>query len=140
MKLSLERQSVLGDAQFGVLTIDGVFQCYTLERVSLIIPAGTYPVYLTVSQRSLAGSLWSPDLLHRLPLVAKVPGRSGIRIHAANRPAELEGCIAVGQIQREGMLEQSRIALTGLWRKLILDPDGVFTLDIVDTPPASSEV
>src|SRR5690242_17822651 len=94
----LTRQTPIGESQPGLLHIGGAFQCFTLERVSTLIPAGSYPVYLTVSERSQLGKLWSPDSLHRLPLIAKVPGRSGIRIHAANRPEELEGCVAVGRV------------------------------------------
>jgi hypothetical protein len=66
----------------------------------------------------MAGTLWTPWTKHRLPLIADVPGREGIRIHAANREDQLEGCVAVGADRIHGELLHSRIALTALKDKL----------------------
>lgn len=60
--------------------------CCTLERESVAIPRGTYPVVLS----------WSPKFQQTLPEVCNVPGRYAIRIHAGNRAEESEGCILVG--------------------------------------------
>lgn len=58
------------------------------------IPAGVYPCVWT----------WSPAFKRMMYLVDRVPGRSGIRIHAANFMGDkskgyrshLNGCIALG--------------------------------------------
>jgi hypothetical protein len=66
--------------------------CHTLElpwrdnRVNVsCIPLGTYGLAIT----------HSPRFKKPLPLVAGVPKRSGIRMHAANEVSELQGCIAI---------------------------------------------
>ena len=40
-----------------------------------------------------------------------VPGRDGIRIHAANHADQLEGCIAVGYVRDGDGIGSSRAAL-----------------------------
>lgn len=89
----------------------------TLERSSLRVPPGVYPLALTVSGRAQAGTLWSPRGDKRLWLIDKVPGRSGIRIHAANWARQLEGCVAVGT-RAGSALEASRDALARLMNLL----------------------
>ena len=57
----------------------------TLENAEFIIPAGTYPIVVT----------WSPKFKRMLPLVNKVPRRSGIRVHRGTKPEHSRGCILV---------------------------------------------
>lgn len=102
----------------------------TLERPWLdnaqgtsCIPAGTYEVRATQSARF--GRL--------MYLVEAVPERSGIRIHAANFPSELQGCIAlgtsIGRTAAKGkMLLNSRVAVGRLEKLLDMKP---FTLVII---------
>lgn len=117
MELLLQRQAAIGDAIPGKLAVDGVFVNDALERTSKAIPAGRYRLLFTVSARATGGDLWSPDAQHRLPLIDGVPGRSGIRIHAANFDYQLEGCVAVGK--RNGPeLVNSRAALMPLVEKV----------------------
>lgn len=78
---------------YGVLgvftfTIDGKpVKYYTLENDKYIIPDGNYSITYT----------YSPRFGRKMPLISPVPGRSGIRIHAANYPWQLRGCIALGK-------------------------------------------
>lgn len=130
----VQRSPAVGTGVPGVLTLGDGWQCYTLERLSTLIPVGVYPVTLTVSSRATQGLLWSPDPSFRLPLIT-VPGRSGIRIHAANTPEQLEGCIAVGQMHVDDRLWQSRAALSALWQQLVNSPTSAFTIDITDNDP-----
>ena len=51
------------------------------------IPLGVYPVVWT----------YSPRFKRHMYLVSQVPGRSGIRLHTANWPHDLEGCIGPGR-------------------------------------------
>lgn len=76
--------------------------CYTLEdkyrevegqdvktwkvQDKTAIPKGTYNVSITFSNRFQT----------RLPLLANVPGFTGIRIHSGNSSKNTEGCILVG--------------------------------------------
>lgn len=70
-----------------------VMRCHTVElpwkdnaKGISCIPAGTYQMAFTMSNRFKV-PLW---------LVLDVPGRAGVRIHAANFAHQLEGCIALG--------------------------------------------
>lgn len=99
------------------LYINGAFWMYTLENKKTLFPAGTYIVSLTPSARAESGKLWTPWPDHQLPLI-DVPKREGIRIHAANWPNQIEGCIAVG-LDIDGIgLDRSRDALTLLSQHL----------------------
>lgn len=113
------------DAILGTMTFEDGTTFSTLERLSLAIPLGTYPVQMTVSGRAVAGTLWSPLADHKLPLIDPVPGRSGIRIHAANLARQLEGCIAVGRGVEGTLLVQSRAALIAVCATLDAATDAV---------------
>lgn len=68
------------------------------------IPAGRYDVAVT----------WSPKFQRWLPLLLKVPYRSGIRIHAGNNPEDSSGCILVGRALLPGHVYNSRSTLEKL--------------------------
>ncbi len=86
MLLRIYRSLPQGNAICGQLYVDGELFCDTLERADVAIPAGFYPVTLTVSPRF--GEI--------LPLIGNVVGRTGIRIHAGNLTRDTAGCILVG--------------------------------------------
>ena len=104
--------------------MDGVRECFTLENGALAIPAGRYRIILIPSARAAAGALWAPHTDHVLPLLMDVPGRDGIRVHAANRATELTGCIAPGVTRGGSTVSGSRIALDGLMAKIQAARDG----------------
>ena len=86
MLLRLYRSLPQGNAICGQLYVDGKLFCDTLERADVAIPAGFYPMTLTVSPRF--GEI--------LPLIGNIVGRTGIRIHAGNFIRDTAGCILVG--------------------------------------------
>jgi Family of unknown function (DUF5675) len=94
-----------------VVEFEGRFLCYALENRKLLIPTGVYKVILTPSGRAKAGTLWTPWDDYVLPELLAVPGRTAIRIHAANEEKQLEGCIALGTDRSDGKLLHSRDAL-----------------------------
>lgn len=119
MNLTLIREPSTNDATFGVLFVDGRFECFTLEDVirdgpkvygATAIPAGRYRVIVSMS----------PRFRRRLPLLLSVPGFDGIRIHPGNHPRETEGCILVGLRRSVGSSEvlESRLAFNPLLEKL----------------------
>ena len=67
----------------------------TLENSDYIIPDGTYPVSVT----------FSPKFQKNLPLIDKVPKRSGIRIHTGSRPEHSQGCVLVNARDKEAIIE-----------------------------------
>ena len=85
MLLRLQRQAPTGAAIHGKLYIDGTYFCDTLERVGVQIPALWYTVAVTQS----------PRFKRLLPIVERVPGRTGIRFHVGTKPSHSAGCILV---------------------------------------------
>ncbi len=124
MNLLLTRRPSGIDSTIGDLSIDGTFECFTLEDVvreipdkpvsewkvpkETAIPSGTYAVIITDSVR----------FKRPLPLLVNVPGFSGVRIHPGNTAEDTEGCILVGsQINGDAIIE-SRKAFDALFEKL----------------------
>lgn len=99
MILRLIREPSSADNTFGVLFIDGFFECFTLENSHKIIPSGTYSVTLYES----------PRFKKIVPLLMGVKDRSMIEIHPGNYYHELEGCIGVGEYF-DTMLHNSQLA------------------------------
>ena len=123
VKMILIRDSIVGDAVFGSLCVDGIKVCETLENKTKLIPCGEYNLNVSKSQR----------FCRLLPLVYndEVPMHRGIRIHAGNSVKDSNGCILVG-FQRNGdRLVNSRNAesvVTGLAAndaKLIITTNGL---------------
>ena len=122
MKLTLERVKLGEDYTVGKLSADGKFICYTLEDkvreedgisvdkwkvyAKTAIPKGTYSVSITMSNRFKT----------RLPLLADVPGFTGVRIHTGNSSKDTEGCILVGAgwDGKSGWISSSAVAFAQL--------------------------
>lgn len=108
MIIRVQRKRKTVDGIFGVFTIDGMsFECFTVESLVHAIPAGYYPVEFT----------YSPEFNQVMPLI-DVPNRTGIRIHPANYPTQLLGCIAVGDKEEPDAVDDSRVTFNIL-HKLI---------------------
>lgn len=118
MGLRLQRTWLTDRSTIGELSIDGAFECFTLEDVvrepgvkvpgQTAIPAGRYSIVVTPSQR------FHEDL----PLLLDVPGFEGIRIHAGNTDRDTEGCILVGRTRSTDFIGESRAALATFLPKL----------------------
>ncbi len=120
MQLRLDRIQIDHDVTIGSLSVDGTWQCWTLEDVvrpkgvkvpgQTAIPFGRYRVVITPS----------PRFGRDLPLLVDVPFFSGVRIHAGNTAADTEGCILVGADRgADGKsITRSRVAFDNLFIKL----------------------
>ena len=116
MELLLKRIHKTETSTIGELSIDGKFECYTLEDVEravkvkneTAIPKGKYKVIITPSNR----------FKRDLPLLQNVPGFEGIRIHSGNTNHDTEGCILVGQTRAADFIGNSRKAFDKLFPKL----------------------
>lgn len=88
VKMILIRDSIVGDAVWGSLCVDGIKVSETLENKAKLIPCGEYNLNVSKSQR----------FCRLLPLVYndEVPMRRGIRIHVGNSVKDSSGDILVG--------------------------------------------
>ena len=105
MKIRIERIVSDSESTIGVLFIDGVFQCFTLEdeyRTAKVkgetrIPAGRYRIGLRaeggLTQKYAARY---PDIHRGMLWLQDVPSFQWIYIHVGNRDEHTEGCILVG--------------------------------------------
>ena len=109
MNLRVIREPSTAAATLGILLIDGVFACWTLEDVvrpvkipgETAIPAGRYDVRLSLSQR----------FQKVLPELLAVQGYSGIRVHAGNGVGDTQGCVLVGRKRTTNGVLESKLAL-----------------------------
>ena len=116
MDLRVKRLEFSDDSTIGELSVDGQFECYTLEdkvrpvkiKGKTAIPAGQYEVVINFSQR----------FQKLLPLLLNVPNFEGVRIHPGNIPANTEGCILVGDTKGVDFIGQSRVAFARLFEKM----------------------
>lgn len=116
MLLKLQRVFKGDDYTIGKLYIDGKYFCDTLEdairnkkiKGKTAIPAGTYTVVLTISNR----------FKRLLPLLLSVPQFEGVRIHSGNTIDDTEGCILVGENKVKGRVINSRLWESRLMEKL----------------------
>lgn len=109
MELLIKRLHKTSNSTIGELSINGKFECYTLEDVErdikvygkTAIPKGKYDVVMTLSNRFKVV----------LPLLLKVPNFEGVRIHAGNTAKDTEGCILLGQTRGIDFVGSSKKAM-----------------------------
>lgn len=116
LDLHLKRTVFTDKSTIGMLSVEGIFQCYILEDVvreregvpvadwkvkgSTAIPCGRYRVIRNMSGR----------FGRTLPLLMKVPGYEGIRMHPGNDAGDTEGCLLPGLHKGENVVTDSRNA------------------------------
>lgn len=93
------------DALFGTAVFGSDFKCFTMENRVLAVPEGTYSLEIT----------YSPHFGKEMPLLGGTSPRTDIRIHPANWPTQLEGCVAVGQSIDGDSLSNSELAFEPLF-------------------------
>ena len=137
MHIDLKRYSTSRESTLGLLSVDGVFECYTIEdtqRYEKIagetrIPSGLYQIHLrregglhnkyTARYNFHRGMLWLQD----------VPGFTFVYIHTGNTRKHTEGCILLGDQPNNNQLEtgfvgKSRDAYGRLYRGLASAAEG----------------
>ena len=132
MVISIIRKPSAKGATLSTWYVDGQYQCVGCEDVvrgegetkvygQTAIPAGTYKVIVTMSNR----------FKRPLPLLVNVPGgrirfgeqlidNCGVRIHSGNKPEDTEGCLLPGtRLGADGRsVEASRVAFDALFAKI----------------------
>jgi len=116
LELHLKRTVFTDRSTIGMLSVEGVFECYILEDMvrevegqpvetwkipgKTAIPVGRYKI-----ERTMSGKFGRV-----LPLLRKVPGFDGIRIHPGNYAGDTEGCLLPGLHKGADRVTESRAA------------------------------
>lgn len=116
MELEVLRTTFTEKSSIGNMSVDGEFQCHTLEDVvreekimhETAIPEGRYQVIINHSNR----------FMRLLPLLLDVPGFEGVRIHPGNTDKDTSGCILVGTTTSQDYIGNSRAAFEVLFAKM----------------------
>lgn len=102
MELLIVRKPSSDKATLGMLDVDGLPFCFTLEDVVRDLgPDGAGKVYgQTAIQewRYQVDITWSAKFQKKMLAVLNVPFFTGIRIHSGNDDADTLGCILVGSM------------------------------------------
>ena len=143
MRLTLKRIANKKDYCIGKLYINGQYFCDTLEDRDrglsdsmteeeikqlkqygeTAIPIGIYTVLLT----------YSPKYKKVMPLINRVKGYSGIRIHSGNTNKDTLGCVLVGKNRVVGRLTDSRNTYNALYKRLLQKGSNKITIEIYRT-------
>ena len=133
MKLQVVRTQFGKDATNGLLFIDGVFECYTLEdqyqAVKVMhetcIPEGTYDIKFRKTGGFHARYTERYKNAHYGMLhIQDVPGFQYILIHTGNTDEHTSGCLIVGETQQDldinfnGMVGSSDVAYKKKYAKV----------------------
>jgi len=156
MKLRLERRWKKATYVIGVLFIDGIRYCETLEDADrglkqtdalpyiksrkvagkTAIPSGTYGVAMNVTSPKYAAVAWYWNFCRgKMPRLMHVPGFDGILIHpgGSNGPLDTRGCILVGKNTKVGKLTDSKACFQEVYKlmKAAADKGEEITIEIV---------
>lgn len=147
MELLLRRRASLKRATLGELYADGHLACFTLEDIVREIPGRPVAEWKIAGETAIPAGRYQVVITHsarfgrELPLLAAVPGFTGVRMHPGNTAADTEGCILVGtQIAGETIVE-SRSAFASLFARIrqALDNGEQVWLEIRNAAPAVQE-
>lgn len=128
MELLLKRKIFTTKSTIGELFVNGKFQCYTLEDIDRGLNDGMNDKEIT--QKKVYGNTaipygkyelivsFSNNFQQLMPLLLKVKGYEGVRIHSGNTDADTLGCILVGQAFTKDAISGSRAAYKPLFIQL----------------------
>jgi hypothetical protein len=136
MEITVKRGPTVQGATIGELSVNGVFQCYTLEdevrepskqdghpypymseadwvkswkvQNKTAIPRGRYKI----------GLHNSPHFKCIVPILLDVPGYVDVLIHWGNSALDTDGCILVGQTKEGNLIYKSKAAWQALYPKI----------------------
>lgn len=135
MKLDLFPIDKSENSLIGKLSIDGVFECWTLENPDhltplgpdhIASPCGTYPIQLYSS----------PHFARMAPILMDIPGRSFVEIHVGNTSRDTHECILIGKFRAMDFIGESNQAVDALIEKIAnaLAASEEVTITVQDAP------
>lgn len=151
MKLLLDRKWKRPNYTIGILYVDGIRFCETLEDTDrglkdsmflqeiktlkkphiTAIPTGTYEINMnTLSPKFGSRSFYKEVCKGNVPRLINVKGFEGILIHAGNTAEDSDGCILVGRNLEKGKVLKSQDTFRKLYKLLSSSKDKI-TIKIV---------
>ncbi len=103
MELLLERKLLSDIAALGELSIDGAFECYTLEPPVREITGEPVELWKVPDDTAIpcgrfrVMKRWSEHFQRFVPGLEAVPGFTDIEMHVGNTVADTKGCILLGK-------------------------------------------
>lgn len=127
MKILIDRKWRKEDYTIGILYVNGVRLCNTLEDAvrsekvygKTAIPAGTYRVLMNTVSQKFQDRAWAKPYGGLVPRLRNVPDFQGVLIHPGNTAADTDGCILVGDNTIKGQLTNSTNRFYQLMGKLL---------------------
>lgn len=127
MKLKIDRKYKKEGYTIGVMYINGIYFCETLEdkdrelaqhwtdaavKIAKIagktaIPTGTYKVVLSYSPK-FKNKAWAKKYGGLVPEIVNVKGFSGVRLHSGSKAEDTAGCPLLGENKIKGGLINSQ--------------------------------
>lgn len=128
MKLLLTRTEKNKHNTIGILSIDGIFFCNTLEDTDrglkqtdsiehiedvkvfgeTAIPTGTYKVDMNTVSPKFKDKEWAKPYEGKLPRLVDVPGFEGVLIHIGNSEQNSLGCVLVGEKYGDKLINSTK--------------------------------
>ena len=139
MRLRVERRWKKETYTIGVLFVDGIRFCETLEdkdrglkqtdSLSYIkarkvyqetaIPTGVYEVAMNITSPKYSASAWYWKLCQgKVPRLLNVPGWEGVLLHTGNTALDTAGCLLTGRNTKVGQLTESKATYEKLYKKM----------------------
>lgn len=120
MKLTLERDTFGYNGTFGVLSVDGIPFCNTLEPcLGITEKFGKYGRGACIKPGTYSIDFhYSPKFKRYMMTLCGVLGRSDILIHSGNTISDTVGCILVGKLESFHLV-YSRKNLDALYDKVL---------------------
>lgn len=154
MRLRVERRWKKETYTIGVLFVDGIRFCETLEdkdrglkqtdSLSYIktrkvyqetaIPTGVYEVAMNITSPKYSASPWYWKLCQgKVPRLLNVPGWEGVLLHTGNTALDTAGCLLTGRNTKVGQLTESKATYEKLYKKMkaAYDKGEKITIEIV---------
>lgn len=127
MELRLTTTSTDAISTQGMLDIEGLFECYTLELPYTdgapggAIPAGRFRIEAQPSPHFMslaaAGDNFFAQFAEKMPHII-IPTRTLIMFHPGDFVRNTEGCVLIGQQRGVDVIGSSRPAFRDLYRKI----------------------
>lgn len=128
MKLLLTRTEKNKHNTIGILSIDGIFFCNTLEDTDrglkqtdsiehiedvkvfgeTAIPTGTYKVDMNTVSPKFKDKEWAKPYEGKLPRLVDVPGFEGVLTHIGNSEQDSLGCVLVGEKSGDKLINSTK--------------------------------